>query len=79
MASSGDFHGLVLKGVTKLGCKELGRGAYGRVYAVNYHGTMCAAKGKEIHSILVEEVGEMEMRQTVESFMRECRQCSVLP
>ena len=56
--------------------KELGRGAYGRVYAVNYHGTICAAK--EIHSILVEEVDEVEIRLTVESFMRECRQCSVL-
>ena len=37
---------------------------------------MCAAK--EIHSILVEEVGEEEMRRTVESFMRECHQCSTL-
>ena len=71
-----DFQGLVLKGVTKLDRKELGRGAYGRVYAVNYCGTTCAAK--EIHSILVEEVGEVEMRQTVESFMRECLQCSTL-
>ena len=76
MATNNDFQGLVLKGVTKLDCKELGRGAYGRVYAVNYHGTICAAK--EIHSILVEEVGEMEMRRTVESFMRECLQCSTL-
>ena len=71
-----NFKGLALKGVTKLNCKELGRGAYGRVYAVNYHGTICAAK--EIHSILVEEVGEVEMQRTVESFMRECSQCSTL-
>ena len=76
MASGDDFHGLVLKGVTKLDHKELGRGAYGRVYAVKYCGTICAAK--EIHSILVEEVGDVEMRRTVESFMRECRQCSTL-
>ena len=76
MASSVDFQGLVLKGVTKLHHKELGRGAYGRVYAVNYCGTICAAK--EIHSILVEEVGDVEMRRTVESFMRECRQCSTI-
>ena len=76
MASGDDFQGLVLKGVTKLDRKELGRGAYGRVYAVKYCGTICAAK--EIHSILVEEVGDVEMRRTVESFMRECRQCSTL-
>ena len=72
----GEFRGLLLSGVTKLDRKELGRGAYGRVYAVDYCGTVCAAK--EIHSILVEEVGEMEMQRTVESFMRECRQCSTL-
>ena len=71
MASGDDFQGLALKGVTKLDHKELGRGAYGRVYAVKYCGTICAAK--EIHSILVEEVGDVEMRRTVESFMRECR------
>ena len=59
MASSDDFEGLVLKGVSKLDRKELGRGAYGRVFAVKYCGTICAAK--EIHSILVEEVGDMEM------------------
>jgi len=76
MAFSNDFQGLVLKGITKLDRKELGRGAYGRVYAVKYCGMICAAK--EIHSILVEEVGDVEMRQTVESFMRECRQCSTL-
>ncbi|XP_065907606.1 uncharacterized protein [Dysidea avara] len=76
MASGDDLGELVLKEVTKLDHGELGRGAYGRVYAVKYCGTICAAK--EIHSILVEEVREVEMRRTVESFMRECRQCSTL-
>ena len=76
MTSGVDFQGLVLNGAIKLDRKELGRGAYGRVYAVNYHGTICAAK--EIHSIFVEEVGEVEMRRTVESFMRECHQISTL-
>ena len=70
------FQGLILKGVTKIDRKELGRGAYGRVYAVKYCGTICAAK--EIHSILVEAVGDVDMRRTVESFMRECHQCSTL-
>ena len=67
---------LELKGVTELNSDELGRGAYGRVYAVKYCETLCAAK--EIHSILVEGVGEVEMRRIIESFMRECRQCSAL-
>jgi len=76
MASGDDFQGLVLKGVTSHDCDELGRGAYGRVYTVNYCGTICAAK--EIHSILVEGVAQVQMQRTVESFMRECRQCSKL-
>ena len=70
------FEGLELQGVTELNRDELGRGAYGRVYAVKYCQTICAAK--EIHSILVEGVGQVEMQRTIESFMRECRQCSTL-
>ena len=70
------IQGLELKGVTNLSRNELGRGAYGRVYAVKYCQTICAAK--EIHSILVEGVGQVEMQRTIESFMRECRQCSTL-
>ena len=70
------FEGLELKGVTELNRDELGRGAYGRVYAVKYCQTICAAK--EIHSILVEGVGQVQMQRTIESFMRECRQCSKL-
>ena len=76
MAYEHSFEGLELNGVTELNRDELGRGAYGRVYAVNYCQTMCAAK--EIHSILVEGVGQLEMQQTIESFIRECRQCSTL-
>ena len=75
MASSESIQGFVLKGVTSLN-KELGRGAYGKVYAVKYCQTVCAAK--EIHSILIEDVGETERRLTIESFLRECRQCSML-
>ena len=76
MAFYDNFEGLQLKGVKELGRDELGRGAYGRVYAVKYCGTICAAK--EIHSILVEGVGQVQMQRTIESFMRECRQCSTL-
>ena len=80
MASNDHFEGLErgleLKGIIELNRKELGRGAYGRVYAVKYCETVCAAK--EIHSILVEGVGQVQMQRTIESFMRECRQCSRL-
>ena len=76
MASSESIQGFVLKGVTSLNRKELGRGAYGKVYAVKYCQTVCAAK--EIHSILIEDVGETERRLTIESFLRECQQCNKL-
>ena len=80
MASNDNFEGLEkdleLKGIIELGGEEFGRGAYGRVYAVKYCETICAAK--EIHSILVEGVGQVQMQRTIESFMRECRQCSRL-
>ena len=80
MASNDNFEGLEkdleLKGIIELGGEELGRGAYGRVYAVKYCETVCAAK--EIHSILVEGVGQVQMQRTIESFMRECKQCSRL-
>ena len=76
MDSGESMQGFVLKGVSPLNRKELGRGAYGKVYAVKYCQTVCAAK--EIHSILIEDVGETERRLTIESFLRECRQCSTL-
>ena len=77
MAYSDHCEGLELKGVKELTDRdELGRGAYGKVFAVKYCQTICAAK--QIHSILVEGVGQVEMQRTIESFMRECRQCSRL-
>ena len=76
MASSEGIQDFVLKEVTPLNRKELGRGAYGKVYAVKYCQTVCAAK--EIHSILIEDVGEAERSLTINSFLRECRQCSTL-
>jgi len=68
MATGYDLQSMVLHNITRLDQRELGRGAYGRVYAVNYSGTICAAK--EIHSILLEGVGEIEMRRTMESYLR---------
>ena len=76
MAYKDNCGGIELKGVYELSRNELGRGAYGRVYAVKYCQTICAAK--EIYSILVEGVGQVEMQRTIDSFMRQCRQCSTL-
>ena len=75
MATADDFSNLTLKGVISLH-KEVGRGGYGRVYAVKYHGTVCAAK--EIHPILIEYEKEAERRPVIEMFLRECQQCSRL-
>ena len=56
--------------------KELGRGAYGRVFTVEYCGLVCAAK--EIHPILIEGVSPAEKLTIVNNFIRECRHCSVI-
>ena len=53
--------------------REIGRGAYSRVFTVKYGGSICAAK--EIHSFLVERMGQQLIR---ERFLRECQHCSVL-
>ena len=77
MASSDKIQDFVLKRVTPLNCKELGCGAYaGKFYAIKYCQTVCAAR--EIHSILIEDVWEAERRLTIDSFLRECQQCSML-
>ena len=77
MAFDKVFQDLVLRDVTRLSdCKELGRGAYGKVYKVKYCGKIFAAK--EIHPLLLEAVGEAQTQRIVESFMRECLQCSKL-
>jgi len=55
---------------------EIGRGSYGKVFTVKYRGHVCAVK--EIHSILVEGVGDQEQKNTKEAFFRECHHCSVL-
>ena len=55
---------------------EIGRGAYGRVFKVEYCETPCAAK--QIHSILTNGVGQRELEKTVDSFLQECYQSSKL-
>jgi len=71
---SSDFQELVLSNV-KLSEpeRELGRGAYGRVYEVKYCGTICAAK--EIHSVLIKT---NDKKKIIDAFLRECHQCSRL-
>ena len=56
--------------------EEIGRGSYGRVFKVDYYGTLCAAK--EIHSILLENVSRQELERTKTTYLRECRQCCAL-
>ena len=53
--------------------REIGRGAYSRVFTVEYDGSICAAR--EIHSYIVEGVG---IRQIRENIFQECHHCSVL-
>ena len=74
-AGSERFAGLILKGVKETG-EEFGVGAYGRVFAVDYYGTVCAAK--EVHSILITGVGVEEFQRTRDNFLRECQQCAEL-
>ena len=73
MAKDTKFSELTLVNVEDLN-KELGRGAYGRVFSVNYCGTVCAAK--EIHSILLSGAEGPEWMSN--TFLHECYQCSVL-
>ena len=46
-----DWGSLILHRFNPTG-KEIGRGAYGRVYEVDYEGTLCAAK--ELHALLLQ-------------------------
>ena len=73
MAKDTKFKELTLLDVVDLK-RELGRGSYGRVFAVKYCGTTCAAK--EIHSILLSGAEGQDFIK--ETFLRECHQCSVL-
>ena len=60
---------LTLKGVV-LNNQELGRGAYGTVYAVKYDGVPCAAK--RIHPILIDNVSPEQKEEIKRDFVREC-------
>ena len=53
--------------------KELGRGAYGRVFTVKYCGQSFAAK--EIHSMLLDTANKKERDMMVKKFLHECHHC----
>ena len=56
--------------------KELGYGAYGKVFAVDYLGLSCAAK--EIHSLLLYGVSAEEKKAIKNGFIRECYHSSLI-
>jgi len=65
---------VTLTGVVPIG-KELGRGAYGRVFTVKYRGEVCAAK--EIHPLLIDDGVSAEERESIKNdFVKECLRCS---
>ena len=66
---------LTLAGVSLLD-RDLGRGAYGRVFTVSHQGITYAAK--EIHSLLITFANQEEKQTIKRNFLRECYYCSKL-
>ena len=65
---------LILNGVSPTG-REIGHGAYGRVFEISYEGTLCAAK--EMHRHLLDSARE-DLKELKESFLDECQMWSTL-
>jgi len=74
---TGDKHvtSLRVSGVKETGV-EIGVGAYGRVFEVDYCGTVCAAK--EVHSILLLDASPNGSTRVKDNFLQECQQCADL-
>ena len=53
--------------------REIGRGAYGRVFEVDYQGTLCAAK--EVHELLLQYSQGNALRKITSDFLNECQIC----
>ena len=68
--SNPGWDSLVLRRVNPTG-EEIGRGAYGRVFEVDYEGTLCAAK--EVHSLLLEHAQGDNLRKIKDDFLNECQ------
>ena len=69
------LNSLILHGVNPTG-KEIGRGAYGRVFEVDYEGTLCAAK--EVHTLLLHYAQGGEVQKIKDDFLNECQIWSTL-
>ena len=54
----------------------MGRGAYGRVFEVDYEGTLCAAK--EVHALLLRYAQDDELQKIKSDFLTECQIWSTL-
>ena len=72
---SKDLSHVILHGIKLIG-KELGRGAFGRVFEVDHGGTLCA--GKEIHALLLEYVQGEALQKLKDDFITECAVWSTL-
>jgi len=66
---------VILHGINPTG-KEISRGAYGRVFEVNYEGTICAAK--EVHMLLLQYTQGNNLQKIKDDFLRECQVWSML-
>ena len=64
---------LVDKNLDYTNSKELGRGAYGKVFTVKYGGQLFAAK--EIHANLLNSANKKEKDQVIKNFLQECHHC----
>ena len=66
-----DWYPLILEHVSPTG-KEFGSGAYGRVFEVDYEGTLFAAK--EAHPLLLHYARQREgaLKTLEDNFLREC-------
>ena len=69
------LNSLILHGVNPTG-KEIGRGAYGRVFEVDYEGTLCAAK--EVHALLLQYAQSGDLQKIKDDFLSECQIWSTL-
>ena len=75
MASNSVSGSLILHGVRPTG-KQIGVGAYGRVFEVDYEGTLCAAK--EVHALLLQYAEGDSLQKIKENFLSECQVWSIL-
>ena len=75
ISAASNWGSLILHGVNPTG-KEIGRGAYGRVFEVNYEGALCAAK--EVHALLLQYSHDSDLEKIKADFISECRIWSTL-